>query len=509
MMEISESKTLKLYRELRGSKEFENIREAYFYACPRRYNAKENTIDKLTDSTAIKALNARTNDMHGKIYPPFRRWINLVPAIPIPESIEPKWKKHKAEAEEKMSMAVELSNFHLEIDDVLDDAAICEGALLLHQGTPEEPFIFEAVPWDAFVTKLSYNKRPETNFLWRDNISLKEIKYRWPEANVKDLEEDKKYTIIDCFLYDDEKDNYVYEVWTDNPEKMLLQKKDVKSSPWNVYRFNRKMYGNTGYGPVNDSLPDIKTINKTRELILKNAAMAISGMWQCDDDGVINPDTIKLVPGSIIPKAAGSKGITPLDTNRNFDVSQIIVSDLQQVIKENIMGNSLPDPNTGIRTAYELASRKEEAANTEIPLMLRISLPNSKLGARMYDILTSDGMKSSPFYIRPFQFTAEGENMPTTVKVRMANPLIDLQKEVDSQKELQALGNAAAMFGDLPMKLIDRVGYTYQYLIDNGFDPAKMPDIEISRKKIEEEEKLLLQAKAAYMAQQETKVGQQ
>ena len=34
--------------------------------------------------------------------------------------------------------------------------------------------------------------------------------------------------------------------------------------------------------------------------------MAISGIYQMDDDGVVNPDTISLMPGTIIPKAPNS-----------------------------------------------------------------------------------------------------------------------------------------------------------------------------------------------------------
>ena len=41
-------------------------------------------------------------------------------------------------------------------------------------------------------------------------------------------------------------------------------------------------------------LSSIKTTNLTIELILENAQMSISGIYQMEDDGVINPDTINL-----------------------------------------------------------------------------------------------------------------------------------------------------------------------------------------------------------------------
>ena len=76
------------------------------------------------------------------------------------------------------------------------------------------------------------------------------------------------------------------------------------------------------------ALPDIKTANKVVELVLKNASIAVTGIWQADDDGVLNPATVELVPGTIIPKAGGSSGLTPLETPGRFDVSEIVLESL-------------------------------------------------------------------------------------------------------------------------------------------------------------------------------------
>ena len=67
-----------------------------------------------------------------------------------------------------------------------------------------------------------------------------------------------------------------------------------------------------GRSPVAKALPDIHTANKVVELILTNASIAATGIWTAEDDGVLNPATIRLVPRAIIPKAAGSSGLTPL-----------------------------------------------------------------------------------------------------------------------------------------------------------------------------------------------------
>ena len=45
---------------------------------------------------------------------------------------------------------------------------------------------------------------------------------------------------------------------------------------------------------------------------------------------MLNPGTVRLVPGAIIPKAAGSAGLTPLAAPGKFDVSQLVLQDLRR-----------------------------------------------------------------------------------------------------------------------------------------------------------------------------------
>jgi hypothetical protein len=88
-------------------------------------------------------------------------------------------------------------------------------------------------------------------------------------------------------------------------------------SPYIAFRWLKAPGEIYGRSPVMKALPDIKTANKVVELVLKNASIAVTGIWQADDDGILNPATVRLVPGSIIPKAVGSAGThSPLFAGR-------------------------------------------------------------------------------------------------------------------------------------------------------------------------------------------------
>jgi hypothetical protein len=96
------------------------------------------------------------------------------------------------------------------------------------------------------------------------------------------------------------------------------------------------------------------------ELILKNASIAVTGIWLADDDGVLNPANIKLVPGSIIPKAVGSAGLTPLQAPGRFDVSQLVLDDLRARIQHALLCDRLGPVTEAKMTATEVLERSSE-----------------------------------------------------------------------------------------------------------------------------------------------------
>jgi hypothetical protein len=113
---------------------------------------------------------------------------------------------------------------------------------------------------------------------------------------------------------------------------------------------------------VMSALPDIKTANKVVELILKNASIAVTGIWLADDDGVLNPANIRLVPGSIIPKAVGSSGLTPLQAPGRFDVSNLVLEDLRARIRHTLLVDRLGPVGGPRMTATEVVERSVETA---------------------------------------------------------------------------------------------------------------------------------------------------
>ena len=133
-------------------------------------------------------------------------------------------------------------------------------------------------------------------------------------------------------------------------------------SPFICFRWLKAPGEVYGRSPVMKALPDIKTADKVVELILKNASIAATGIWQADDDGVLDPSAVELVPGAIIPKAVGSAGLTPLAAPGRFDVSQLVLEDLRKRIRHALLADRLAEPASPAMTATEVLERAAETA---------------------------------------------------------------------------------------------------------------------------------------------------
>ena len=116
--------------------------------------------------------------------------------------------------------------------------------------------------------------------------------------------------------------------------------------------------------------------------------MAIAGVYTAADDGVLNPQTIRIVPGAIIPVArnGGPQGasLAPLTRSGDFNVSQIIIQDLRMNIKKMLLDDTLPPDNMSARSATEIVERMKELAQnlgsafgrliseTMVPIVVRV-----------------------------------------------------------------------------------------------------------------------------------------
>jgi hypothetical protein len=109
-------------------------------------------------------------------------------------------------------------------------------------------------------------------------------------------------------------------------------------------------------GPAFDALPDLKTLNQIVFDELANADIAIAGMWIAEDDGVLNPRTVKIGPRKIIV-ANSVESMKALETGADFNITFTMKADLQKAIRKIFMADQLEPQDGPVKTATEIHVR--------------------------------------------------------------------------------------------------------------------------------------------------------
>ena len=377
MTDITPKGVIERYRhakERRGVWE-SHWQECYDYALPQRDGVirqaqpGEKKTDKLFDGTAPDAVDQLAASLLAQLTPPWARWFGFSAGSETTREEREDMAEGLERAATTLKSHFDRSNFAVEMHQCyLDLVTVGTASLLFEEAPPGEPsaFRFTAVPLSQVVFEESAFGRLDTTYR-RSELTAAQLKGRFPEADlppdtmnrIKE-DPDARVPVIEAVIPDEPGFAYLAVAETDSAaagEPVVLSQGRFAASPFINFRWIKAPGEIYGRSPVMKALPDIKTANKVVELVLKNASIAVTGIWQADDDGVLNPATIKLTPGTIIPKAVGSAGLTPLDAPGRFDVSQLVLDDLRARIRQALLADKLGQVDAAKMTATEVLER--------------------------------------------------------------------------------------------------------------------------------------------------------
>ena len=354
--------------------------DCYRYALPQRnlydgyYEGSvpgQNKMNMVFDSTAIHSTQRFANRIQSGLFPPYKKWCRLEPGNDIPAD-------RKAEVQQaldlyldKMFTLLRQSNFDLAMGEFLLDLCVGTAVMLIQPGDDINPIQFTPVPQYLIALEegphgtvdnvyRKYKVRAEALPRQYPDIKLNEQLTRLIETKPQEMVE-----LIEAVIIDTERKDYCYHIIHEKTKDELVFRR-MDTTPWIVARYMKIPGEVFGRGPLVSALPDVKTLNKTLELLLKNASIACAGVYTAADDGVINPSNIRITPGSIIPVArnGGPQGasLAPLPRSGDFNVSQIVINDLRVNIKKTLLDDTLPPDNMSARSATEIVERMKELA---------------------------------------------------------------------------------------------------------------------------------------------------
>ena len=330
---------------------------------------------RIYDATAADASDQLAASLLAELTPPFQRWVGFEPG----SEAGPDASETLEDAAGAVQGHLDRSAFAVEMHQALLDLAVLgTGCLLFEESAlgAASAFRFTAVP----LTETVLEEGPEGRLdrVWRRReLGPAALRARFPRA--PQLAGEGPFGVVECVAPEaggaDAANSTIRRVMRGGGHRyravleggggraaQMLAEGRFAVSPFICFRWLKAPGEVYGRSPVMKALPDIKTADKVVELILKNASIAATGIWQADDDGVLDPSTVELVPGAIMPKAVGSAGLTPLAAPGRFDVSQLVLEDLRKRIRHALLADRLAEPASPAMTATEVLERAAETA---------------------------------------------------------------------------------------------------------------------------------------------------
>lgn len=412
--------------------------DCYNYALPYSGGSSK-SYDHLYDGTAADAVDQLAASMLANLTPPWSRWIGIVPGPDLSEEERSRTTAVFEKIATTVQAHVDRSNFTIEAHQTFLDLVTAGTACLLFEETqPGErsAFRFSAIPLREVVLEEGVSGRLDTTYR-KSVMTAKQIRYRFRGAEIPaQLQKDDNVEaeVLEAVMPNSNGYTYTAILLDGSGSSYVLKEVSLSYSPYINFRWMKAAGEVYGRSPVMKALPDIRTANKVVELVLRNASIATTGIWQADDDGVLNPANIRLVPGAIIPKAQGSAGLTPLAAPGRFDVSQLVLDDLRARIRHALLVDRLGQVNAPRMTATEVLERSAEMAR----------ILGATYGRLQSELLT-------PLILRAASILRKRGEIPDIsldgrlVDLQHRSPLAQDQAQRDIQATLQWLTSAAGL----------------------------------------------------------------
>lgn len=448
---------------------------------------------RVFDSTAINATQRFANRLQSGLFPPYASWCRLEPGPDIPKGREIEVQQALDMYADKMFGLLRQTNFDLAMGEFLLDLAVGTAVMLIQPGDEITPIRFTAVPQYLVAIEEGAHGKVD-NVFRRMRLKAESIPQHWPDSDIgpklQRIIEDKpteEIELVEATTLNIERGDFDYcVIFPEGKEKLVHRSMD--SSPWIVARYMKVAGEVYGRGPLVTAIPDIKTLNKTLELLLKNASLSIAGVYTAADDGVLNPQTIRIRPGAIIPVArnGGPQGesLRMLPRSGDFNVSQIIINDLRMSIKKMMLDDTLPPDNMSARSATEIAERmKELAQNLGSAFGRLITETMVPMIARILYVMDERGMIEMPLKVNGLE-----------VKVVPVSPIAQAQNMGDIEKIMQwvQLSSALGPEGQMAVKTSN----ISDYVADKLGVPADLRTTPLERQQMIEQAQQMAQMAA-------------
>ena len=352
-----------------------HLSQCYRYAIPHRetfysYSPGQKKNLDIFDSTAVIGVKKFASRSQATLTPAWRKWSILTPGTDVPKKEHDAVQKELDAVNDVFFDHLNHSNFSTQAHEALLDLSISTGTLVMDEAplTADSAFDFSAMPLSEINPEAGPKGTLETN--WRKyKVAARLIKRTWKNADLNEKlaraareNPAEEIEFIEGTVYEPDSNRY-YHIVIYQEDKHLVFLADYEVSPLIMFREMVVPGEVLGRGRVMNILPDILTANKVVEFVLRNAALAISGVYTGTSDGVMNPWTMKVSPGVVIPVESNDNGnpsLKALERSGDFSIAELILSDLRNNINKALFAEPFGEMDQPVKSATEIAMRGQE-----------------------------------------------------------------------------------------------------------------------------------------------------
>lgn len=451
---IEFEKLIKRFSAAKANKQLweSHLRECYRYAMPQRntiddYSPGQKKREWVFDSTAEDSLEDFATRMESELVPPNINWMKLEAGTDIPPEEQDAVTEYLEQTTEIVFNHISSSNFSSQVHEAFLDLGISTGALIVEAGDGIQSALnFRCVSLSELYLERS-NKGIVKTVFRELKIPDGDIKSTWPRAKITEKLEEmirndptKEATFIECILEDE--DGFTSIVAFPEEKHYLIEEK-LESSSWVIFRESTIPGEVYGRGRVMRALADIKSLNIMVRDFLNGLRWYTSPTFTATDDGVINPYTFSLKPGTVNPVGSNANDnptLRPLQAGGQpvllMEAIRMLQDSIRRIMISKPYGNIEETP---VRTATEMSIRNADMAKTSLGASGRIQNELLEaLVARCVYVLKKAGKIAD--------FKVDGRE----VAIKFTSPSSRRQDE----QTLAAIGRAMEMYQFFPPELV-------------------------------------------------------
>lgn len=414
---------------------------------------------RLYDSTAIQANHDLAASIHATLTNPSTKWSKI---------------RYKDDALNNDEEAVRWldsvnnlihqffneSNFDTQVSKNYQSFTALGNMALLHEADVDETGRFEGFKFKAVhLSEIAYteNSKGIVDTVYRRfKLTARQAMEKWPDTVPDCIKEcmegnpEKEFKFYHVVAPRNKKDvdlgdtgiapgnkRPFMSIYMEASEKVVVEETGFYEFPFYVTRWQTMPGEVYGRGPGHIALPDVRTLNRAKELGLHAIAKAINPPMIATQRNLLG--SLDLRPGrlSVVRDLNGFKELVP---QARFDVTQFAVEDLRQAIKQIFFLDKLllpPRENTGEMTAFEVAQRLEQMQKVLGPTLSRL---NSEL--------------LTPLIVRSFKILLRAgvlPEMPDIVKQEGIDVDIVFVNQLARSQQIEDVGNIQGWVQDIAL----------------------------------------------------------